>query len=122
MARFIDPAYDTAFKLIFGQENSKELLLDFLNDLLEGEKKIKELRFLDKERMPMYRKGRRGIHDIACRTEEWKRFSYDDQAGFFCNRAIPYWVLSTVFCHVSNYWYYLVRYPLLKIDCFIDQE
>ncbi len=54
MARFIDPLYDTAFKLIFGQENSKELLLDFLNALLAGEKKIREIRFEDKERMPFY--------------------------------------------------------------------
>lgn len=58
MARFIDPAYDTAFKLIFGQENSKDLLLDFLNDLLEGEKKIRDIRFLDKERKPLFRKLR----------------------------------------------------------------
>ena len=47
--RGIYPVYDTAFKLIFGQENSRDLLLDFLNDLLEGEKKIKELHFFTKK-------------------------------------------------------------------------
>ena len=36
MTRFVNPAYDVAFKRIFGQEDSKDLLLDFLNDLLEG--------------------------------------------------------------------------------------
>lgn len=38
MARFINPFTDVGFKKIFGQEVSKELLIDFLNDLLKGER------------------------------------------------------------------------------------
>ncbi len=67
--------------------------MDFLNDLLEGEKKIKELRFLDKERMPMYRKGRRGIYDIACQTEEGEYFLVEVQNArqdTFKERALYY--------------------------------
>lgn len=49
MGRFINPFTDIGFKRIFGQEVSKPLLLDFLNNLLKGEKVITNLTFLDKE-------------------------------------------------------------------------
>ena len=34
MGKFINPFTDVGFKKIFGQEVSKDLLIDFLNDLL----------------------------------------------------------------------------------------
>lgn len=43
---------------IFGQEVTKDLLIDFLNDLLVDEKSIKDITFLDKELLPEY--GRPG--------------------------------------------------------------
>ena len=49
MAKYINPFTDMGFKRIFGQEFSKPLLLDFLNNLLYGERIIQDLRFLDKE-------------------------------------------------------------------------
>ena len=36
MARYINPFTDVGFKRIFGQELSKPLLIDFLNNLLKG--------------------------------------------------------------------------------------
>ena len=49
MGKFINPFTDVGFKKIFGQEVSKDLLIDFLNDLLVGERSIKDITFLDKE-------------------------------------------------------------------------
>ena len=40
MANYINPFTDIGFKRIFGQEFSKPLLIDFLNNLLIGEKWI----------------------------------------------------------------------------------
>ena len=40
MANYINPFTDIGFKRIFGQEFSKPLLIDFLNNLLIGEKRI----------------------------------------------------------------------------------
>ncbi len=37
MAKYINPFTDWGFKRLFGQEFSKDLLISFLNDLLEGE-------------------------------------------------------------------------------------
>lgn len=50
MGRFVNPFTDTGFKIIFGQELSKPLLIDFLNTLLEDKEKIVDLQFLDKEK------------------------------------------------------------------------
>ena len=36
MGRFINPFTDYGFKFLFGREVEKELLIDFLNDLLVG--------------------------------------------------------------------------------------
>ena len=69
MARFINPFTDMGFKRIFGQEINKDLLIDFLNALLEGEKRVKDIRFLDKELLPEYENDRSLIYDIYCTDE-----------------------------------------------------
>jgi hypothetical protein len=45
MERFVNPFTDYGFKRIFDQEISKDLLIDFLNVLLEGERHITDLHF-----------------------------------------------------------------------------
>ena len=49
MGRYINPFTDWGFKRLFGQEFSKDLLINFLNDLFEGEFQIKDVTFKDKE-------------------------------------------------------------------------
>ena len=43
-----NPFTDVGFKRIFGQEINKDLLISFLNALLEGERRVEDIRFLDK--------------------------------------------------------------------------
>lgn len=45
MAIFINPFVDRGFKIIFGKEDSKVLLIDLLNDLFEGEHVITDLSY-----------------------------------------------------------------------------
>lgn len=47
MGTFINPFSDFGFKKIFGQEVSKDILIDFLNCLLKGERHISDIEFLD---------------------------------------------------------------------------
>lgn len=68
MGRFINPFTDIGFKRIFGQEFSKPLLIDFLNNLLSGEQVVTEVTFLDKERPSVFQDGRTIIYDIYCQT------------------------------------------------------
>ena len=49
MGRFINPYTDYDFKFLFGREVEKELLIDFLNDLLSGEHVITDIQFLNNE-------------------------------------------------------------------------
>lgn len=46
MGKFVNPFTDIGFKRIFGQEVSKPLLLDFLNNLLKGKEPLLILHFL----------------------------------------------------------------------------
>lgn len=67
MGKYINPFTDWGFKRLFGQEFSKDLLICFLNDLLEGEHHIKSLTFKDKERLPLSKDQRCMIYDVYAR-------------------------------------------------------
>ena len=56
MGRFINPFTDFGFKFLFGREVEKELLIDFLNDLLVGEHVITDIQFLNNEQQPESKK------------------------------------------------------------------
>ena len=79
MGRFINPFTDIGFKRIFGQEVSKDLLIDFLNDLLVEERHIVDIRFLDKELLPEFRGDRGVIYDIYCTTDTGEHFIVEMQ-------------------------------------------
>ena len=79
MGKFINPFTDVGFKRIFGQEINKDLLIDFLNALLEGEKRVKDIRFLDKELLPEYENDRSLIYDIYCTDENGEQFIVEMQ-------------------------------------------
>ena len=79
MARFINPFTDMGFKRIFGQEINKDLLIDFLNALLKGERRVKDIRFLDKELLPEYENDRSLIYDIYCTDENGEQFIVEIQ-------------------------------------------
>ena len=79
MAKYINPFTDVGFKRIFGQELSKPLLLDFLNSLFEGEKRIVNLTFLDKEQPALFEEDRSLIYDIYCETDEGEKIIVEMQ-------------------------------------------
>lgn len=98
MARFINPFTDVGFKMIFGQEINKDLLIDFLNSLLAGEKEIKDIRFLDKEILGNTIEDRSCIYDIYCTNKDGEQFivemqnrrqqNFRERALFYLSQAI----------------------------------
>lgn len=93
MARFINPFTDIGFKRIFGQEVSKPLILDFLNNLLEGEEHILNITFLDKEQPALYEDDRSLVYDIYCETDQGKKIIVEMQnksQPYFKDRSIYY--------------------------------
>ena len=79
MSRFINPYTDVGFKIIFGQEISKPLLLDFLNTLLEGEEHIVDLSLSDKEQVSDYEDDRTLIYDVLCTTDDGSKIIVEMQ-------------------------------------------
>ena len=74
MTKFINPFTDVGFKRIFGQEINKDLLIDFLNSLLVGERHIHDIQFLDKEILGESVADRNCIYDIYCTDENGEQF------------------------------------------------
>ena len=93
MGKYIDPFSDFGFKLIFGQEENKDVLIGFLNGLFEGERVITDVQYLDKEQLPGDKKERRMIYDIYCQTEQGEHIIIEMQKlpqKHFKERALLY--------------------------------
>ncbi len=93
MGKYINPFTDWGFKRLFGQEFSKELLISFLNDLLVDEVKVKNVTFMDKERLGPTKDQRGIIYDVYCETDTGKRFIVEMQNKWqphFLDRSICY--------------------------------
>ncbi len=93
MTKFINPFTDVGFKRIFGQEINKDLLIDFLNSLLVGERHIHDIQFLDKEILGESVADRNCIYDIYCTDENGEQFIVEMQnrrQAFFRERAVYY--------------------------------
>ena len=76
---FISPFVDRGFKILFGQENSKELLIDLLNDLLEGERHIEDLTYMNTEMPPETSDGRTAVFDLRCKDKDGNMFIVEMQ-------------------------------------------
>lgn len=93
MSNFINPFTDWGFKRLFGQEFSKDLLIDFLNDLFVDELHIKDVTFKDKEQLPETKDLRGCVFDIYCETDTGEYFIVEMQNNYvplFVNRTLYY--------------------------------
>lgn len=97
---YIDPLSDPGFKILFGREDSKDILIGFLNTLLENsiEDPITDIEYLDKEQVKEHSEERSVIYDIHCQTKCGRRFivemqnrsqiNFVDRTVFYVSRAI----------------------------------
>lgn len=95
MSRYINFYTDFAFKKIFGTEENKDLLISFLNALLDlkGDGEIKDLTYLNSENLGEDIRERRAIYDVYCQTKGGDRFIVEMQKAkqdHFQNRSIYY--------------------------------
>jgi predicted transposase/invertase (TIGR01784 family) len=92
-ARFVNPYTDFGFKKLFGEEASKDLLMDFLNELLPIDHKIVSLSFKNPEQAGAISAERRAIFDLHCEDEKGQKFIVEMQKArikFFKDRAVFY--------------------------------
>ncbi len=97
--RYISPFTAFGFNRLFGEEASKEPLLDFLRELLRKEEgRIKEITYLKNEHLSLMG-DRRPVFDICCENERGEKFIVELQKvkyNFFRDRnefysTFPIW-------------------------------
>jgi predicted transposase/invertase (TIGR01784 family) len=92
--KYINPFTDYGFKRLFGEEPNKDLLLDFLNELLKEEQgKIIELTYLKSENLGSTELHRKAIFDLYCTNERGEKFIVELQKTkqkFFKDRTVYY--------------------------------
>jgi predicted transposase/invertase (TIGR01784 family) len=92
-AKYINPYTDFGFKKLFGEDASKDLLMDFLNQLLPARHKIIHLTFKNPEQLGPIDSERKAIFDIHCENDKGDRFIVEMQKAkikFFKDRAVFY--------------------------------
>jgi predicted transposase/invertase (TIGR01784 family) len=93
---FLNPYTDFGFKKLFGEEGSKDLLIDFLNELLPPHHKIGSLDFKNVEALPGLAEERKAFFDIHCKSESGESFIVEMQKAkvkHFKDRALFYTTL-----------------------------
>ncbi|PIE97708.1 MAG: hypothetical protein CR988_06555 [Treponema sp.] len=92
--KYINPFTDFGFKKLFGEELNKNLLLDFLNELLKEEQgRITELTYLKNEHLGDTEVNRKAVFDLYCTNERGEKFIVELQKTkqkFFKDRTLYY--------------------------------
>ena len=124
MGVFIDPCTDYGFKRIFGDE---KLLINFLNSLLEGERVITKLEYMNNERVAKQKDERRVIYDLYCKTDTGEHIIVEMQKRsqkHFKDRALYYSACSIVEQGTKGDWNYELTpvYGVFFIDFVLDTD
>jgi predicted transposase/invertase (TIGR01784 family) len=93
MPKYINPYTDFGFKKLFGEEANKDLLVDFLNQLLPPHHQIATLDFKNPENLPDISIDRKAIFDIHCKAASGERFVVEMQKAkvkYFKDRSLFY--------------------------------
>ena len=92
--RYINPYTDFGFKKLFGTEMNKDLLISFLNALLDnGRNKITDVQYLNTENLGARQDDRRSVFDVYCKTKDGSRFIVEMQKAeqsYFKDRSVYY--------------------------------
>jgi predicted transposase/invertase (TIGR01784 family) len=90
---YINPLTDFGFKRIFGEERNKALLIDFLNEIIEEERKIVEIEYQPTFQTGIWEKSRGAVFDIFCKNDRGELFIVEMQKvrqAYFVERSLFY--------------------------------
>ena len=76
--KYADLLDDDVFKLVFGQEASKDVMIEFLNQVID-DRTIVDLEFMDKEMKSMDREKKDSVYDMFCKTDDGSRIVVEVQ-------------------------------------------
>ena len=90
--KYADLLDDDVFKLVFGRESTKDVMIEFLNQVI-SDRKIIDLEFIDKEMHPVERDAKGSVYDMFCKTDSGARIIVEIQRRkqpFYPERALYY--------------------------------
>lgn len=93
MPTYINPYTDFGFKKLFGEEGNKDLLIDFLNQLLPPYHQIEDVAFHNTAVLPDTSDERKAFFDLHCVAKSGERFIVEMQKAkvkFFKDRSLFY--------------------------------
>ncbi len=92
--KYINPFTDFGFKRLFGEELNKDILMDFLSELLREQiGTITDLQYKSNEHRGRSEDDRRAIFDIYCQNDQGERFLIEmkkSKQAFFKDRTVYY--------------------------------
>lgn len=91
--RFVNPFTDFGFKRLFGTEANKDILIHFLNAILDDEDDIVEITYLNVEKLGQTERERKAVYNLYCRTENGGHIIVEMQKAWqehFIDRTIFY--------------------------------
>ena len=110
--RYINFYTDFAFKKLFGTELNKELLISFLNSLLQGREHIEDITYLNTEHLGTQEYDRRAVFDVYCKNNRGEYFLVEMQKGeqqYFKDRSIYYSSFAIREQAPRGYWDYELK-------------
>ncbi len=83
ISKFLDPKNDFAFKKVFGIERNKDILMHFINDILEFKdgRQIQKVTFLKPAQDPEVVAKKQSIVDVLCEDENGKQYIIEMQVA-----------------------------------------
>jgi len=126
--KYINPFTDYGFKKLFGEELNKDLLLDFLNELLSAEQgRITDLTYLKTEYVGYTLSDRKAVFDLYCENEKGEKFIVELQKTkqkFFKERTLYYSTLPIREQAVKNEWDFSLKavYVIAILDFVFDED
>lgn len=90
--KYADLLDDEVFKLVFGRESTKDVMIEFLNQVIL-DRRIVDLQFIDKEMHPIERDSKGSVYDMFCKTDDGSRIIVEVQRRkqpFYPERALYY--------------------------------
>jgi len=125
--KFINPFTDFGFKKIFGSEPNKDLLIDFLNELLKTKEKIKDLTYKKTEHLGSTDADRKAIFDLYCENEKGEKFIVELQKvkqQFFKDRSLYYATFPIQEQAIKGEWNYELKavYCIGILDFVFDDQ
>lgn len=124
--KYLNPFTDFGFKKLFGEEPNKDLLIDFLNQVLRNEQ-VKDLTYMKTEQLGQLLSDKKAIFDIYCENEKGEKFIVEMQKAkqkYFKDRSVYYSTFPIQQQAVTGNWDFQLKaiYTIGILDFVFDED